>query len=86
MNYLLKYPDVIHEHFLRKHRTSIGVSWPVAPDGDVQNEEKFMVGQGESISIVPGAKHFISNESNEEIEFLVISNPPTDHDRIEIKE
>ncbi|WNI34847.1 cupin domain-containing protein [Chryseobacterium sp. SG20098] len=50
------------------------------------NEEKFLVGQGESISIEPGAKHFISNESNAEIEFLVISNPPTDHDRIEIKE
>ncbi|MBE4947140.1 cupin domain-containing protein [Chryseobacterium culicis] len=50
------------------------------------NEEKFLVCQGESISIEPGAKHFISNESAEEIEFLVISNPSTDHDRIEIKE
>jgi len=45
-----------------------------------------LVRQGESISIEPGAKHFISNETDEEIEFLVISNPPTDHDRIEIKE
>ncbi|MGE8511107.1 MAG: cupin domain-containing protein [Chryseobacterium culicis] len=50
------------------------------------NEEKFLIGQGESISIEAGSKHFISNESTEEIEFLVISNPPTDHDRIEIKE
>lgn len=50
------------------------------------NGEKFLVGQGESISIEPGVKHFISNESEEEIEFLVISNPPTDYDRIEIKE
>jgi len=50
------------------------------------NEEKFFVNQGESISIEPGSKHFISNESTEEIEFLVISNPSTDHDRIEIKE
>ncbi|WP_126652505.1 cupin domain-containing protein [Chryseobacterium aureum] len=50
------------------------------------NEEKFWVGQGESISIEAGSKHCISNESAEEIEFLVISNPSTDHDRIEIKE
>lgn len=48
--------------------------------------EKFLVGQGESISVEPGSKHFISNESTEEIEFLVISSPCTDHDRIEIKE
>lgn len=50
------------------------------------NEEKFWVRQGESISIEAGSKHCISNESAEEIEFLVISNPSTDHDRIEIKE
>ena len=50
------------------------------------DEEKFLVKQGESISIVPRAVHFISNESAGDIEFLVISNPPTDHDRVEIKE
>ncbi|MDR4951491.1 cupin domain-containing protein [Chryseobacterium sp. ES2] len=50
------------------------------------NKEKFLVQQGESISIERGMKHLISNESDEEIEFLIISNPPTDNDRIEIKE
>ncbi|WP_426476166.1 cupin domain-containing protein [Chryseobacterium sp. CBSDS_008] len=50
------------------------------------NEEKFLVQKGESVSIEPGSKHFISNESDEEIEFLVISNPPAEYDRIEIKE
>lgn len=50
------------------------------------NEEKFQVKQGESISIAPESKHYISNESTKEIEFLVISNPAADHDRIEIKE
>ena len=50
------------------------------------NEEKYPVKQGESISIAPESKHFISNESTEEIEFLVISNPPADYDRIKIKE
>ncbi|PTT41535.1 cupin domain-containing protein [Chryseobacterium sp. HMWF028] len=50
------------------------------------NEEKFLIKQGESISIAPGSAHFIFNESSEEIEFLVVSNPTTDNDRIEIKE
>ncbi|MBO9692298.1 cupin domain-containing protein [Chryseobacterium sp.] len=50
------------------------------------NEEKFIVQQGESIFVSPESKHFISNESAEEVEFLVISSPPADHDRIEVKE
>lgn len=49
------------------------------------NNEKFQVKSGESISIKPGSKHFISNESEEEIEFLVISSPSTHNDRIEIE-
>ncbi|WP_343609571.1 cupin domain-containing protein [Chryseobacterium oranimense] len=49
------------------------------------NNEKFQVKFGESISIKPGSKHFISNESEEEIEFLVISSPSTHNDRIEIE-
>jgi len=49
------------------------------------NNEKFQVKSGESISIKPGSKHFISNESKEEIEFLVISSPSTHNDRIEIE-
>lgn len=46
---------------------------------------KFQVRAGESISIQPQSKHFISNESLEETEFLVISNPSTHNDRIEIE-
>ena len=49
------------------------------------NNEKFQVRSGESISILPGSKHFISNESEDEIEFLVISSPSTYNDRIEIE-
>ncbi|WP_370897604.1 cupin domain-containing protein [Chryseobacterium gossypii] len=47
-------------------------------------EEKFFVNTGESISIMPKQKHYISNESAEDLEFLVISNPSTERDRIEI--
>lgn len=48
------------------------------------NEEKFSVKAGESISVLPKSKHYISNESNEELEFLVISSPSTNNDRTEI--
>ncbi|GAA4149090.1 cupin domain-containing protein [Chryseobacterium ginsenosidimutans] len=48
------------------------------------NEEKFSVKTGESISILPKLKHYISNESEKDLEFLVISSPSADNDRIEI--
>ncbi|MGG5210718.1 cupin domain-containing protein [Chryseobacterium sp. MIQD13] len=49
------------------------------------NNKKFVVKSGESISIQPKSEHFISNESHEELEFLVISSPSTHNDRIEIE-
>ncbi len=48
------------------------------------NDEKFSVHTGESISILPKSKHYIANESEEELEFLVISNPSTNNDRTEV--
>jgi len=49
------------------------------------NNKKFPVKTGESISIQPESEHFISNESDDEVEFLVISSPSTHNDRIEIE-
>lgn len=49
------------------------------------NDEKFSVMAGESISIQPQSKHYISNESQDDLEFLVISSPSTYNDRIEIE-
>ncbi len=48
------------------------------------NEEKFSVKAGESITILPKSKHYISNESEDNLEFLVISNPSTNDDRTEV--
>lgn len=48
------------------------------------NEEKVFIKVGESISVLPKSHHYISNESQENLEFLVISNPSTNNDRIEI--
>ncbi|NML68389.1 cupin domain-containing protein [Chryseobacterium sp. RP-3-3] len=49
------------------------------------NGERVSVKAGESISVQPGSKHFISNESQDEVEFLVISSPSTHNDQIEIE-
>lgn len=49
------------------------------------NGERFSVKAGESISVQPGSRHFISNDSQDEVEFLVISSPSTHNDRIEIE-
>lgn len=48
------------------------------------DEEEFSVKTGESITILPKSEHYISNESTEDVEFLVISAPSTNNDRIEI--
>jgi mannose-6-phosphate isomerase-like protein (cupin superfamily) len=45
-------------------------------------DERFEVNAKEGISILPTVNHFISNESLEDLEFLVISNPSTNSDRI----
>lgn len=49
------------------------------------DHERISVKAGESISIEPKTQHYISNNSGEELEFLVISNPSTNNDRIEIE-
>ena len=46
------------------------------------NDEKFELNAKEGISILQNFKHFIANESLEDLEFLVISNPSTNNDRI----
>lgn len=43
--------------------------------------DKFSVKTGESISVLPKSKHYIANESLEDLEFLVVSNPSTNNDR-----
>lgn len=48
------------------------------------NDEKWSVKEGESITVLPKSKHYISNESMEDVEFLVISIPSTNNDRIDI--
>jgi len=44
-------------------------------------EEKLIANQKQSVQILPNQKHFIANETNEELEFLVISQPSTNKDR-----
>lgn len=47
-------------------------------------EEIFLLNPNEGLSVAKNTKHFIANESNDEIEFLVISQPDTNNDRINL--
>lgn len=45
-----------------------------------QNE----INEKEGILIKPGTQHFIANESEEKLEFMLVSQPATRNDRIDI--
>ena len=46
------------------------------PDG-----EKILVNEQKGLLIKPGIRHYIANETNDVLEFLVISQPTTNEDR-----
>lgn len=48
----------------------------------IDNEKKTVYSR-QGIPVEPGMKHFIANESDEDLEFMVISQPSADHDRNE---
>lgn len=45
------------------------------------NHEKHLMHEQQGISVLPKAAHYIANETEDEIEFLVVSQPATDSDR-----
>jgi mannose-6-phosphate isomerase-like protein (cupin superfamily) len=47
--------------------------------------ELFLVKERESLTILPSQKHRIMNRSNGDLEFLLVSEPSTKGDRIEIE-
>lgn len=47
--------------------------------------EKIEVNETEGITIHPNQRHFISNETASQIEFLVVSQPSTNNDRINLE-
>lgn len=49
------------------------------------NEKRIEINQNEGIEINPNEIHFIKNETNESIDFLVYSNPSTKNDRINVE-
>lgn len=46
--------------------------------------EVIEIQKGEGIKIIPGAQHFIANNGEVDLDFLVISQPPTDADRVNV--
>lgn len=49
-------------------------------------EEKMLVTQEKGILIQPETKHYIANETNDRLDFLVISQPTTRGDRVTVDE
>lgn len=49
-------------------------------------EEKIVVAEQKGLSIAPQTKHYIANETEETLEFLVISQPTTNNDRTTMEE
>ena len=49
-----------------------------------QNNEKEIIGPQQGLLVLPKTQHYIANETKEPIEFLVISQPGTDNDRINV--
>ncbi len=48
------------------------------------DNEKHILNAEQGIEVTPYTKHYIANESNSEVEFLVISRPSTNYDRINL--
>lgn len=48
------------------------------------DNEKIILNEQKGIKINANEKHYIANEMNEQLDFLVISQPSTNNDRIEI--
>jgi len=48
------------------------------------DDQIYNVKMGESIHVLPLAKHCISNNQNEELHFLVVSQPKSHGDRINV--
>jgi mannose-6-phosphate isomerase-like protein (cupin superfamily) len=44
-----------------------------------------VVGGGESIAVSPGLKHRVENAGPEELRLLVVSQPPSHGDRIDVE-
>ena len=49
------------------------------------NDIKTIVNEQKGILIYPKTKHYIANETDEQLEFLVISQPTTNNDRTTIE-
>jgi mannose-6-phosphate isomerase-like protein (cupin superfamily) len=48
------------------------------------NDEIIIVPEQKGLSIKPNTKHFIANETTEPLEFLLVSQPSTNEDRVAI--
>ncbi len=68
---------------LHFHKTALQFFYVLAGTATfIVNNERVEIKAAEGIPIQPGSHHFISNETDSDLEFLVISQPSTENDRI----
>lgn len=73
------------EEQLHYHEKAAQVFYILKGEAEFQvGEETILAAQGESLQIPAGHPHKISNKSNQNIRFLVISAPTTNGDRINL--
>jgi mannose-6-phosphate isomerase-like protein (cupin superfamily) len=48
------------------------------------NGERVTLSEGQGVEVAPGTSHQFTNESPEEVHFLVVSHPSTRDDRVEV--
>jgi mannose-6-phosphate isomerase-like protein (cupin superfamily) len=72
----------------QKHRHNIAQQFFYVLEGSAVfhfNNEVFNINKGEGIHIPQGTDHFISNRTDQELEFIVISQPKSHGDRINLR-
>ena len=74
-------PDTVEDRHYHKHAHQFFyvIEGVLIMEVD-QNEFSLSAGQG--IEVTEGSSHHVSNRSTSDVRFLVISNPPTQGDRI----
>ena len=71
------------KHF---HRSTFQFFYILSGEATFEIDEKlYIIGENQGITIKPKERHRIINKTDSELNFIVISNPPSHGDRIDIE-
>jgi len=75
------------KEILHYHKKSVQFFYILAGEATFEIEaEIFKAGANTGSFIKPGEQHKISNNSDKDLEFIVVSSPPSHSDRIDLQE